>query len=213
MKIILPEKSLLNRTNELDYYYWNYKFPIKYIQLYRFNTTASLLGKGIFPRLLEVGTGSGIFLPELSRHCEKLYALDIHHHFENIDNLLRKHNISNYELKSQSIEKTEYPDDYFDAIVAVSVLEFVSDLQAAINEIKRIVKKNGVFITICPMNSKILDSILSLYSKKKPKEEFGESRIVVAKALEQNFNIVNKGYMLPIIGKHFPIYTHYILSK
>jgi ubiquinone/menaquinone biosynthesis C-methylase UbiE len=213
MKIILPEKKLLNRTNDVDYYYWNYKFPIKYIQLYRFKTIAKLLGKEKYPRLLEAGTGSGIFLPELSLHCQKLYATDIHPYFDNIDNLLKHYRVSNYELKSQSIEKTDYPDDYFDAIVAVSVLEFVDDLQAAIDEIKRILKKDGVFITICPMNSKFLDSILSLYSKKKPKEEFGESRIYVAKALEQNFRVIKKGYVLPIIGKLFPIYTHYKLQK
>ena len=81
MKIIIPEKKLLNRTNDVDYYYWNYKFPIKYIQLYRFKTIVKLLGRKKYPRLLETGTGSGIFLPELSVHCEKLYASDIHPHF------------------------------------------------------------------------------------------------------------------------------------
>ncbi len=85
MKIILPEKKLLNRTNDVDYYYLNYKFPIKYIQLYRFKAIVRLLGKKKYPRLLETGTGSGIFLPELSVHCEKLYASDIHPHFDNID--------------------------------------------------------------------------------------------------------------------------------
>ena len=213
MKIIIPEKKLLNRTSDVDYYYWNYKFPIKYIQLYRFKTIVKLLGRKKYPRLLETGTGSGIFLPELSVHCEKLYASDIHSHFDNIDHLLKHYKVCNYELKSQSIEKTDYPDNYFDAIVAVSVLEFVGDLQAAINEIKRILKKDGVFITICPMNSAFLDTILSFYSKKKPKEEFGESRIYVGKALEQNFKVIKKGYMLPIIGKIFPVYTHYKLKK
>jgi len=213
MKIVIPEKSLLNRTNDVDYFDWNYKFPIKYIQLYRFKTIVRLLGNKVYPNLLEIGTGSGIFLPELSQHCEKLYATDIHPHFENIENLLKHYKVKEYDLKSQSIQKTNYPDNYFDAIVAVSVLEFVDDLQEAINEIKRILKNDGVFITICPMNSKFLDSILSLYSKKKPKEEFGESRIYVSNALEENFKIIKKGYLLPLIGRIFPVYTHYKLRK
>jgi ubiquinone/menaquinone biosynthesis C-methylase UbiE len=213
MKIILPEKTLLRKTGKVDYFDWNYSFPIKYIQIYRFRTIAKLLGNRIFPKLLEFGTGSGIFLPELSKHCGKLYACDIHPHFENIANLLQHYNIINYELKSQSIEKTDYPDNYFDAIVAVSVLEFVDDLQVAISEIKRILKPEGVFITICPMNSKFLDAILSLYSEKKPKEEFGDSRIYVSKSLEQNFTVIKKGYMMPVIGKLFPVYTHYKLTK
>lgn len=213
MKIVLPDKSLLQKTGKVDYFDWNYSFPIKYIQLYRFKTVAKLLGDKTYQKLLEAGTGSGIFLPELSRHCENLYACDIHPHFENIAHLLKNHNIQNYELKSQSIEHTDYPDNFFDAIVAVSVLEFVDDLQASINEIRRILKKDGIFITICPMESKLLDSILSLYTKKKPEEEFGESRMYVGKALEENFSIIKKGYMLPILGKLFPVYTHYKLKK
>jgi ubiquinone/menaquinone biosynthesis C-methylase UbiE len=212
MKIIIPDKSLLARTNDVDYFYWNYKFPIKYVQLYRFITITKLLGDRVYPRLLEVGTGSGIFLPELARHCEKLFACDIHPHFDKIDRLLKHYNISNYELKSQSIQDTDYPDNYFEAIVAVSVLEFVDDLQAALNEIKRILKKDGFFITICPMHSKLLDSVLELYADKTAEEEFGNARIYVGKTLEQNFSIIKKGYMLPIIGKHFPIYTHYKLT-
>ena len=213
MKLIIPEQRLLNRTNDVDYYYWNYEFPIKYIQLYRFKSIVKLLGDTVYPRLLEVGTGSGIFLPELARHCEKLYACDIHPHFDNIDLMLKQYHINNYELKSQSIQNTDYHDNYFDAIVAVSVLEFVTDLQAALSEVKRILKKDGVFITICPMDSRLLDFFLSLYAKKTAKEEFGDSRKYVCKALELNFKIIKKGYMTPIIGKLFPVYTHFKLQN
>lgn len=213
MKMILPDKTLLRKTGNVDYFDWNYSFPIKYIQLYRFKRIKKLLGNRIFPKLLEIGTGSGIFLPELAQHCEELYACDIHPHFENIEYLLKHYSLKNYELKSQAIEKTDYPDNFFDAIVAVSVLEFVDDLQSAIVEIKRILKNEGVFITICPMDNKLLDAILSLYSDKKPKEEFRDSRIYVSKALEQNFKVIKKGYMLPLIGSLFPVYTHYKLMK
>jgi ubiquinone/menaquinone biosynthesis C-methylase UbiE len=213
MKILIPDKNLLMRTNDVDYYNWNYKFPIKYVQRYRYKTITRLLGNVKYPRLLEAGTGSGIFLPELARHCDKLYASDIHPFIKNIETLLKHYNVSNFELKTESIQKTDYPDDYFDAIVAVSVLEFVDDIQAAINEIKRILKKDGVFITICPMNSKFLDFIVSLYADKTAEEEFGESRIYVSKKLEENFTIVKRGYMLPLIGKYFPVYTHYKLKK
>jgi len=93
------------------------------------------------------------------------------------------------------------------------VLEFVPDIQKAVSEIKRILKKDGIFITICPMESRILDFFLSFYTRKTPKEEFGNSRQKVSKILEQNFIIVKKGYMTPLIGKFFPVYTHYKLKK
>lgn len=213
MRVIIPERSLLSKTNDVDYYYWNYKFPIKYVQLYRFKKIVGLLDNKKYPRLLEVGTGSGIFLPELATHCNNLYACDIHPHIENIENLLKHFNISNYDLRSESIEKTDYPDKYFDAIVAVSVLEFVDNLDLAINEIKRILKKDGVFLTICPMENKFLDYIVSIYADKPAKEEFGDSRQHVGKTLEKEFKIIKKGYMMPLIGKYFPVYTHYKLKK
>jgi ubiquinone/menaquinone biosynthesis C-methylase UbiE len=212
MSIMLPDKNLLHKTGEVDYYDWNYKFPIKYIQLYRFNRIIKLLEKR-YPVLLEAGTGSGILLPELSKHCDKLYACDIHTNFDHIHNLLKSFNIKDYDISTQSIENTTYPDKTFDAIVAVSVLEFVKDLPKALLEIKRILKDDGVFITICPMKSRILDSLLSIYSKKKPEEEFGESRTYVGKSLEENFKVVKKGYMIPLIGRLFPVYTHYKLKK
>lgn len=213
MKIIFPDKNLLNKTGAVDYYDWNYKFPIKYIQRYRFNRIIKLLGKKKYPVLLEAGTGSGILLPELAKHCDNLYACDIHSNFDNIHHLLKSYQITNYNISTQSIEHTTYPDQLFDAVVAVSVLEFVDNLPKAINEIKRILKADGVFITICPMKSRLLDFFLSMYSKKKPEEEFGESRTFVGKSLEENFTVIKKGYMIPIIGRIFPVYTHYKLKK
>jgi len=213
MRLLIPDKSLLKKTGEVDYYDWNYKFPIKYVQLYRFKKIIKLLGKKKYATLLEAGTGSGIFLPELFKHCEHLYACDVHHDFENIASLCDTCGVHDYNLSSQSIDNTNFPDQSFDAIVAVSLLEFVPDIQKAINEIKRILKKEGFFITICPMESKALDFFLNFYTRKPPKEESGDARQKVAKILERNFTIVKKGYMIPLIGKLFPIYTHYKLKK
>jgi len=213
MKMIIPDKDLLRRTGAVDYFDWNYKFPIKYIQQYRFKKIVQLLGKDKYPSLLEAGTGSGIFLPELSTHCEKLYACDIHNDFDNITALCDKYGIKNYNLSSQSIDNTNFADESFDAVVAVSVLEFVPDIQKAVSEIKRILKKDGIFITICPMESSLLDFFLSFYTRKPPKEESGNSRQKVSKILEQNFAIIKRGFMTPIIGRWFPVYTHYKLKK
>ena len=213
MQLTIPDKNLLAKTGAVDYFNWNYKFPIKYIQLYRFKKIIQMLGKKKYPVLLEAGTGSGIFIPELSKHCDSIYACDIHSNFENIHLICKHYGITNYNLSTQSIEKTNFADEHFDAVIAVSVLEFVPDIPQALSEIKRILKKDGVFITICPMESKILDFFLSLYTSKAPADEFGSARQKVTKLLEDNFVVEKKGFMIPIIGKLFPVYTHYKLKK
>jgi hypothetical protein len=63
------------------------------------------------------------------------------------------------------------------------------------------------------MDSALLDSVLRFYSRRKPREEFGESRSHVSKELEKEFSVIEKGYMLPLIGNFFPIYTYYKLKK
>lgn len=210
---MIPDKNLLVKTGEVDYYDWNYKFPISIIQKYRFKKIIKLLGNETYPNLLEIGMGSGIFLPELSKHCKNLYAFDIHDKLDHIHDLCKLYNIKNYNLSTQSIECTNFPDNHFDVIVAISVLEFLKDLDTALSEIKRILKNEGFFITICPMESNFLDYLLSFYTNKAPKEEFRKSRQYVTKTLEENFSVIKKGYMIPLIGQYFPIYTHYKLKN
>ena len=211
MKIYLPDPAFLKRTADVDYYHWNYQFPIKYIQRYRFKAILKLLGNNRFEKLLELGTGSGIFLPELARHCCKLYACDIHTKMEAVQNLCQLTSID-VELRQCPIEETGYADNFFDVIVAVSVLEFVDDLEKSINEIRRILKPDGFFLTICPQQSPLLDWVVGLYTRRSPEEEFGTSRTRVCPMLETHFNIVQKRIFPPIIGRIFPVYYYYKLS-
>jgi ubiquinone/menaquinone biosynthesis C-methylase UbiE len=210
--MIFPDIKYLKKTGSVDYYNWNYKFPIKYIQRYRFKQIIKLLKNNtLYDSMLEVGTGSGIFIPELKTHTKTLYASDIHSEYDHIKKMCEEMNIKDVYLSQQNIEMTSFEDHKFDVVIAVSVLEFVKDIQKALDEIKRILKNDGIFITICPMESSFLDKILSFYTSKKPSEEFGDARKKVTSMLEQNFIVEKKGYMVPIIGKWFPVYTFYKL--
>jgi len=209
--MILPERAFLRRTSDVDYHHWNYLFPIKYIQLYRFRAILGFLGPERVGRLLEAGTGSGVFLPELSRHCRELHACDIHGRMDAVADMVRTQGLK-VELKSASIQETGYPDGFFDVVVAVSVLEFVQDLEAALAEIRRILRPDGLFLTICPQQHRFSDAVVGLYSRKKPAEEFLQSRVQVAPLLEKRFRVIERKRFPALGGGRFAVYHTYKLG-
>jgi ubiquinone/menaquinone biosynthesis C-methylase UbiE len=212
VRLTLPDKRNLRRTGDVDYYHWNYLFPIKYIQLYRFRVILDLLGDAPVGRLLEAGTGSGIFLPELSRHCRELHACDVHAHMDDVAEMAGKEGV-NVRLKKVSLQETGYPDAYFDAVIAVSVLEFVEDLEAAVTEIRRIMKPEGVFLTICPQQHRFSDAVVNFYSRKTTAEEFVQSRARVAPLLEERFRVLDKRVFPALGGGRLALYHTYKLGR
>lgn len=207
-----PNPALLKQTNSVDYFHWNYKFPVKYIQRFRFHAILKMLGRQPVDSILEVGTGSGIFLPELARHCRELHACDVHGNMAAVAELCAATGTS-ATLKTCPLENTGYPDSRFDVVIAVSVLEFVQDLNQSLREIERILKPGGVFLTICPHQSEFLDFVLSFYSRRKPDEEFGDARSVVRPSLEKNFRVIEKHVFPGVIGKLLPVYNYYKLGQ
>ena len=71
----LPRDQLI-KTGEPDEAYWNYRPILGFIQGLSFHVVVSVLSKHRFQRLLELGYGSRIFMPELSKYCDDLYGID-----------------------------------------------------------------------------------------------------------------------------------------
>jgi ubiquinone/menaquinone biosynthesis C-methylase UbiE len=212
VRLILPDKRNLRRTGDVDYYHWNYLFPIKYIQLYRFRVILELLGRDPVGRLLEAGTGSGVFLPELFRHCRELHACDVHPHMDAVAAMAGKEGVD-VSLRTASLQDTGYPDAHFDAVIAVSVLEFVEDLEAAVAEIRRIMKPEGVFLTICPQQHRFSDAVVNLYSRKTAAREFVQPRTRVAPLLEERFRVLDKRVFPALGGGRLALYHTYKLGR
>jgi len=54
-------------------------------------------------------------------------------------------------FKEMDICKTDFPDDFFDAVMMFSIFEHMSDLAPALSEVKRILKPGGQCIAGFPM--------------------------------------------------------------
>jgi len=210
---LLPREALL-KTGELDQADWNYRPLLGSIERARFRLVASLLDGSHYPRLLEAGYGSGIFLPHLRRHCDELWGIDVHPHPEQVETVLSGHGIEAH-LHSGSLAALPFDDGTFDCIVCVSCVEFIDDLDAACQEMKRVLSKQGRVIVVTPGQSGLLDRGLELITGRSAETDFGERRRLVSKRLMQNFELRARKTFLPgVLDRLFPtLYTAYLLAS
>lgn len=184
---LLPREALL-KTGPVDHADWNYKPILGSIQRLRFKLALELIQEKRYRRILEIGYGSGVFMPELSLYCGELFGVDVHDYAPAVMACLSKNGV-NASLHSAGAESLPFEDEFFDCVVAVSSLEFVSDLEQVCQEVSRVLTPEGRLIVITPGSSKILDLGLKVLTGKDAKADFGERRSLVTPALEKWFTL------------------------
>jgi phosphatidylethanolamine/phosphatidyl-N-methylethanolamine N-methyltransferase len=100
-------------------------------------------------RILEVGVGTGISLPDYARH-NRVYGVDIS------EAMLRKAQRRVEELALSHVEglavmdaqRLDFPDNAFDVVVAQYVVTAVPDPEAALDEFARVVRPGGEIILL-----------------------------------------------------------------
>ena len=205
---LLPEEVLV-KTGPVDHADWNFRPLLGAIQRARFRLLLGLLGDEWFGRLLEVGYGSGVFLPELARRSGELYGVDIHEEPERVAASLAKLEVR-ASLSTASAEKMAFDDASFDAVVAVSSFEFISDFERACGEIGRVLKPGGAFFVVTPGDSPILDAGLKLLTGADAGRDYGGKRKEVLPALGRHFRVLETRCFPSSI---FPVYRGLRLGK
>jgi ubiquinone/menaquinone biosynthesis C-methylase UbiE len=188
LKLRLLPRRVLVKTGPVDHADWNFRPLLSFIQRRRFRIVLSLLGENRFQRLLEIGYGSGVFMPELARRCEELYGIDIHPNHESVAASLATLHI-NARLFSASAEATPFPNSFFDCLVAVSSLEFIEDLDRACAEFRRILRPKGALVVVTPGYSRLADWGLKVLTGEDPKRNFGDRRERVIPTLAKYFSM------------------------
>lgn len=139
-------------------HYGNPNNPKVYPNLYlRHRYILDLLKKDIIPKktkVLDIGCGSGIMTKDLVKKGCEVWAVDIS---QNMLNASKKTigDTSKAHYSVQDIEKLDLKSDFFDIVIASGVIEYLKEDNRAINEIKRVLKKNGVAIVTVQSNISI----------------------------------------------------------
>ncbi len=105
-------------------------------------------------KVLDVGCGRGFYIKSLTfyKFIKEIHGIDINKNYLN----QAKKIITNDErisLKLKTIYKTDYPNNYFDLIIASEVLEHLKNDQNALKEIRRILKPKGKLIITVPQKN------------------------------------------------------------
>ncbi len=95
-------------------------------------------------KILEIGFGSGVSFLNLNDTYKEIYGLDLTADVNLVQKKFTEKNIR-LNLENGNILSLPYPDNYFDSVLLISILEHLktSDQDQAFKEIKRVLKPGG----------------------------------------------------------------------
>ncbi len=124
-----------------------------------------------FEKALNLGTGEGDYDPMISQYCEELISCDINE--QDID-YARQLNagLKNVIYRVEDALNLSFPDNHFDLITSVDVIEHVGQPERMIEEVQRVLKPNGIALITFPsldfpLTYDPINRVLSWFSKKR----------------------------------------------
>ena len=137
-------------------------------------------------RYLDIGTGTGVIPRFCSKYGAELYGIDIAENQISKAKELSSGLGINYSVGTA--ESIPFADSFFDGASAVQCWRYF-DKEKAVPEIRRVIKKGGIFIIAymqwLPKESKIIDASLKLVKKFNPSWDCFGDRIEVRNSMLQ----------------------------
>lgn len=98
---------------------------------------------------LEVGPGSGVYLPTLTRVAREVTASDIEDKYlSELRRFAKSH--TNLRLKRDDITRSSISSESFDLILCSEVIEHIPDSQSALKEMYRLLRPGGLLLLTTP---------------------------------------------------------------
>ena len=140
---------LVDNTSEYQHSNFFSDKPLKnFLHTYPLQIVSKLLKEDRYQNVIDIGCADGILLPTLSKNYKKVYAIDIQTDFFPY---ILKYKLKNLILKKMDVQKMNFKDGFFDLSLCLETLEHVKNPEKAIQEIKRVLKKDGIGIISVPI--------------------------------------------------------------
>ncbi len=155
----LPPPGVLVPNNAVDPLPYYYRPILGKVFAARLNIGLRLLN-GHYPRLLEIGYGSGLLLPTLAGVCDELYGLDLEREPDGLRERLGRLGVTPAELVQANAAAMPFSDGKFDAVVAFSIFEHLraDELSRTLAECARVIRAGGKLLVGCPAVHKLMNA-------------------------------------------------------
>lgn len=117
---------------------------------------ALIVDEDATPRVLDCGTGTGAFLSAFADAAgghPELHGVDVSTAMlGKARNALAARGYT-ARFRQADVNRLPYPDDHFDVVLAAHVIEHVTDPEAALHEMRRVMKPGGLLVVCVTRNS------------------------------------------------------------
>ena len=160
----LPDQGVLQANGPDDPLPYYYKPIIGKIYCARIKQALDLLTPP-YGAILEMGYGSGILLPSLSKMSESLAGIDLTSSPKQVGRNLSKIGV-NCSLIQDDVAGSHFQENSFDLIVAISIFEHISDLKLVINQIYNLLTPQGQLLVGMPRVDPFMEKAFRLIGYK-----------------------------------------------
>ena len=102
-------------------------------------------------RFLDVGCGNGSYTTEIAAGFDEGVGVEIEtERLNEFRQVLARRRDQRLHVAEMSAESLDFPDEYFDVVTAIEVIEHVIDLRQAVKEIYRVLVPGGAFLITAP---------------------------------------------------------------
>ncbi len=160
----LTEKQKI--VSQQFYIQWHEALPTKYSIFEKFNQDGGFSKKGFPPecRTLEVGAGIGGHIAFENLAHQEYYALELR---PEMAERCRQRFPTVKVIVGDIQKEIDLPNEYFDRIIAVHVLEHLNDLPTVLQNIRRLLKPNGFCEFVIPCEGGLAYSFCRAISTKR----------------------------------------------
>lgn len=195
------------KSNYYNYNWWdrdsNWKHIIKAVEKNKMRG-----------RVLDMGCAFGFLLKRLRPYFSELHGLDISAYAA--ERARKEVPSAKLEVLDIDTDDLPYPDEYFDLITALDVLEHTRSIEKNLKKIVKKMKKEGYLIVTVPVRDSWAGRIFSLFDKDHSHISILPKKEIFKAISGAGLKIISKRYFLNLIFfklKNVPVDIELLLQK